>query len=446
MAEPVKNEGWLISGLYNGLQKLSVPIFGIITTMLLAKKALTKEEMGVWVLFLVITSFVELIRQSLVKTAMIKFINYSAKEDHPFVLSAAFFLNCLITVVLILLLAIFAGTLARVLNATGLEYMMYWFLIGMVFLIFFSHFEWMIYSHSMFRALFSIYFFRQGLTLLLMVVWWMVEGSISLTMLVIFFNVGIAVGALVGYRYVRSLLRHIFVLRGEWFSQLWHFGKYVFGTGISTLVFSNAAQMMLSPMLGSATYTASQSMAARVVNLTDMPSQVVSDILFPKSANHESASNKGLIRYYYEKSVGATLSFAMPMVAFILLFPKFIILFIADEQYLDAVPYLQVIAVTALFLAFLKHWGVIIDSTGRPQINFRLITFIAILNIILTYLFIKGMGFMGAAYSLVLTHVVAFVITQWLLNRYYGITIKNCFKYAFRFYPEMTKIILSKIR
>ncbi len=446
MAEPVKNEGWLISGLYNGLQKISVPVFGIITTMLLAKKALTKEEMGVWVLFLVVTSFVELIRQALVKTAMIKFINYSAKKDHPFVLSAAFLLNCLITFLLIIILAVFASVLSGLLKAPGLDDMMYWFLIGMTLLILFSHFEWMMYSHSMFKELFSIYFFRQGITLLLMVIWWLMKGQIGLTMLVVFFNIGIAVGAFVGYRYVKHLLSYTFILRGEWFSQLWHFGKYVFGSGISTLVFTNAAQMMLSPLLGSTAFTASQSMATRVINLTDMPSQVVSDILFPKSSNRENAANKGLIRYYYEKSVGATLSFAIPMVIFILLFPKFIILFLADEQYLDGVPYLQIIAVTAMFLAFLKQWGVIIDSSGKPEINFRLITFIALLNVILSYILIKQIGFLGAAYALVLSHIVAFIITQWLLHKYYGISIIKCFKYAIQFYPEMIKIVLSKIR
>lgn len=279
-----------------------------------------------------------------------------------------------------------------------------------------------------------------------MVMWWLMKGQIGLTMLVVFFNIGIAIGAFVGYRYVKHFLSYTFILRGEWFSQLWHFGKYVFGSGISTLIFANAAQIMLSPLLGSTAFTASQSMATRVINLTDMPSQVVSDILFPKSSNRENAANKGLIRYYYEKSVGATLSFAIPMVIFILLFPKFIILFLADEQYLDGVPYLQIIAVTAMFLAFLKQWGVIIDSSGKPEINFRLITFIALLNVLLSYVLIKQMGFLGAAYALVLSHIVAFIITQWLLHKYYGISIINCFKYAIQFYPEMTKMVLNKIR
>src|SRR6187402_2142872 len=102
------NNGWLLAGVFNGLQKLSVPVFGVISTMILAHRALTKAEMGVWSMFLVVTSFVELIRQALVKTSLIKYINHSPKEKHKYVLSAALFLNTLITLTTLLVLWIFA--------------------------------------------------------------------------------------------------------------------------------------------------------------------------------------------------------------------------------------------------------------------------------------------------------------------------------------------------
>ena len=446
MAAPVKYKGWIVSGFFNGLQKLSVPVFGIVTTMILAKEALTKTEMGVWALFLVVTSFIELIRQALVKTSLIKFVNHSTAEEQRFVLSAAFFLNIIITLLLVVVLIFFAPQIAALLKAPELEEMLYIFSLGILVLIPFSHFEWIMYSKSDFKGLFATYFYRQAITLALMVFFVLAFKKVSLTALVIFYSIGILLGAAIGYRYVRLHLTHTFVLRKEWFSKLWHFGKYVFGSGVSTLVFANAGQMMLSPILGSTAFTASQSIAARVINLSDMPSQVVSDILFPKSANRENAANKDLIRYYYEKSVGATLCFCIPMVLFILLFPKFIILFLADAQYLDAIPYLRIIAFTAIFLAYLKQWGVIIDSSGRPQVNFLLITFIAVLNVVLTYFFIKEMGFLGAAYALLISHIVAFIITQWLLYKYYGIRFMQCFKYAFEFYPELTKMLFQKFK
>jgi len=300
------------------------------------------------------------------------------------------------------------------------------------------------YSKSQFRGLFWTYFFRQGISLLLLILFLLFDDKITLNHLVIFYCIGIAAGIGVSYIYVANHLEKVFLLTWEWTNKLWHFGKYVFGSGLSTLVFANAAQMMMAPMLGTTIFNALQGVSARVVNLTDMPSQVLSDLLFPKSAKKENAENKELIKYYYEKTVGATLCFTIPMILFIILFPKFIILFISGPEYLVAVPFLQLLSVTGIFLAFLKQYGVIIDSTGKPKVNFITITIIAFIYVVFTYIGIKNYGFIGAAYALIAAHVVGFIMTQIILYKFFGIRFMNCFKQAFLFYPELTKMIFDK--
>ncbi|MEX0596322.1 MAG: polysaccharide biosynthesis C-terminal domain-containing protein, partial [Candidatus Paceibacterota bacterium] len=158
------------------------------------------------------------------------------------------------------------------------------------------------------------------------------------------------------------------------------------------------------------------------------------------------AENKELIKYYYEKTVGATLCFTIPMILFIILFPKFIILFISGPKYLEAIPFLQLLSVTGIFLAFLKQYGVIIDSTGRPKVNFITITIIAFIYVVFTYIGIKYYGFMGAVYALIAAHIVGFIITQIILYKFFRIRFINCFKQAFLLYPELIKMILDKTR
>ncbi len=152
MAQQAKYQGWMAAGIFNGLQKLSVPVFGIVTTMILAKHTLTKPEMGVWALFLIITSFVELIRQGLVKTSMIKFMNHSEAHQHKFILSAALFLNAVITLLLILLMIVTGHYFSVLLQAPELESMLYIYFIGMLMLIPFSHFEWIMYTKSQYKS------------------------------------------------------------------------------------------------------------------------------------------------------------------------------------------------------------------------------------------------------------------------------------------------------
>lgn len=282
MPQSSKYNSWIHAAFFGGMQKLSVPISGLFITMILAHKALTKQEMGVWAIFMSITAIIELIRQGLVKTSLIKFINHSSSQDQRFVVGAAFFLNVIITFCVALLLFIFTPFLAAFLKAPQLEPMLYILQGGLLLMIPFSHFEWLMYSKALFKGLFWTYFFRQGVTLALVFLIFIVNTKVPLNVLVIIYILGLLAGTLVSWGYVKHLLVRSFVFSRDWMLKLAHFGKYVFTSGISTLVFRSADQIMLSPLLGTTTFNASQNIAMRFINLADLPSQTLGDILFPQ--------------------------------------------------------------------------------------------------------------------------------------------------------------------
>lgn len=445
MSYASKYSSWIHSGFFSGLQKLSVPLSGLFITMILAHKALNKQEMGVWALFMTVTSIIELVRQGLVKTALIKFINNSKDEDHKYIVSAAFYLNLIITIITALLMLFFTPFLADFFKAPQLRSMLYILQLGMLVMIPFSHFEWLMYSKVLFKGLFWTYLFRQGITLALVFLVFLINNKISLNILVIIYDIGLLVGAIVSYGYIKSMLQKSFVFSRDWVLRLFHYGKYVFASGLSTLVFRSADQIMLSPLLGTTIFNASQNIAMRFINLSDLPSQTLGDILFPKSAQSVNSNNQSKIKYYYEKTVGASLCVVVPLVLFVLLFPKAIIYVLAGPQYFDAIPYLQLIAFTSITLAFLKQYGVIMDSTGKPYLNLITTTIIAIVQVSLLYFFIERYQFIGAGYALLVSHFIGFCITQSLLYKLFGINFLNAFKYAFHFYPDFFKIIVAKL-
>jgi lipopolysaccharide exporter len=445
MATSSKYESWLHSGFFSGLQKLSVPLSGLFITMILAHKALTKQEMGVWAIFLSITAMIELIRQGLVKTSLIKFINHCQPSEQHLVVSAAFYLNLIITLITAVILFLITPLLTSVLNAPQLKSMLYLLQIGMLLMIPFSHFEWLMYGKVLFKGLFWTYLVRQGITLILVLVVFLLNDKVSLNTLVIIYNIGLLGGLVVGYKTVRLLLENAFIFSKEWMLKLFHFGKFVFASGLSTLVFRSADQVMLSPILGTTLYNASQNIAIRFINLADLPSQTLGDILFPKSARSDNSNKPSVIKYYYERTVGAALCVVLPLVIFVLLFPKAIILVLAGPEYYDAVPYLRLIAFTSITLAFLKQYGVIMDSTGRPTINLITISIIAIVQVALLYVLISKFKLLGAGYALILSHFLGFIMTQVILFRIFGINFLNAFKYCFKFYPELIKIIWEKL-
>ena len=445
MSTEQKYQGWIHSGFFSGLQKLSVPLSGVFITMILAHNALTVEEMGVWGLFLTITAIIEIVRQSLVKTSLIKFINYCQPEEEPFVIGAAFFLNAFITILTAITLFLFTPWIAEFLHAPALENMLYLLQIGILIMIPFSHFEWLMYGKVQFKGLFWVYFYRQGLTLVCVFVLYFIFNKINLISLVIIYNAALLLGSVIAFGYVKNLLRSSFTFSRYWIFKLLHFGKYVFATSLSSLVFRSADQIMLSPILNTVFFNGPQGVAIRFVNLSDLPSQTLGDILFPKSSQKEASENPGRIKYYYEKTVGASLCFVMPLVLFVLLFPKLIIFVLVGADYYVAVPYLQLIIFSCITLAYLKQYGVILDSTGRPYLNLITISFLAIFHVVATYFLITNYKFMGAGYALMLSHIVGFVISQMVLYKLFKINFLNSFKYAFQFYPEFYKIIINKL-
>lgn len=445
MSAQKKYGNWIYAGFYGGLQKLSVPLSGLFITMILAHKTLTKQEMGVWALFMTFTAIIEAVRQGIVKTAMIKFYNQDAGAHKFPVVSAALFLNIAITVLLSLLMFLFTPFLSTWLKAPQLANMLYILQAGMLLKIPFSHFEWMMYAKVEFKGLFWTYFYRQGITLLLVFIAFVLGYKLDLNELAIIYNIGLLTGVVVSSRYVRELIQQSFNFSKNWIIQLFHFGKYVLANNVSSLVFRSADQVMLSPILGTTEFNASQNIAIRFINLTDLPSQTLGDILFPR-ASQLSNDNTSALKYYYEKTVGASLVVVIPIITMVMLFPKLIIFVLAGPDYYDAIPYLQLISVTSIFLAYLKQFGVLMDSTGRPGVNFAANTSIAVVQVILLYFCISEFHFIGTGYALVLSHLIGFIITQSILYKYFKINFLHSFKYAYGFVKELPHLLLSRIR
>lgn len=441
-----KIKEWIQPGIFSGLQKISIPLFGVLSTALLAHKVLVKSDMGVWVNFLVITTIIEMFRSGIIKTSLAKYLNYSDKGTHLEIMSAGFFLNVLVSALAAVLLLLSAHQIEIFLKSPGLAIMLLYYTLTIIFLIFFSHFEWLMYAHSKFNGLFYIYLVRQGSTFLGFLFYYLITGNVSLLELVFIYTGGIIAGLITGYFLTKSILQLKFVFSLLWIKKLWDFGKYVFGTNIATLIFRNTDQMLLSNITGTPAVVASQNISMRIINIADIPSQVIGDILFPKSSSPELSERPERIKYYYERAVGASLSVIIPFVIVLLIFPKLLILILAGREYFDAIPYLRLISLSAIFLSFIKQWGVIIDSTGRPQMNLLVMIFLSAIQIGLCYFFISGFGLMGAAYGVLITHLLGFIITQILLNRFFNISILNCFKYCFFMYPEMYNIAIQRFK
>ncbi|UYQ95241.1 flippase [Chitinophaga horti] len=433
---------WLKSGVYSGLQKLTVVLFGFGTVMLLTRST-DPADMGVWSLFLIFIGYIETIRSSLIKNAVIKYLNSSEKSEHVYVNSAALCLNIAITVAMAALLAAFILPLSIYLNAPALTQVIYIFLPGLLLLIPFSHFEWVQNANADFKGVFWAYMIRQGTSFVLIVADYLIHKHVTLLSLIIYYNAGIVLGTIISYFFARRFLLKQFRYSSKWLSTMWHFGKYVFGTNLSASVFRNTDQFIVSSLHGTG-IVALYGVCVRISNLVDVPSQVLGDILFPKSAEVMKSGDLNKVKFYYEKAVGVVMAICIPGSLFIFLFPKFVLLVVGGDKYVEAAQLLQLTMAYGLFLPFIKQFGTIMDSTGAPKVNFLVMTVTAIVNIGICSVFARQFGIPGAAIGTMTSYFLCFLVTSAILHKRFNASIINCFRYMFQFYPEAYQLFQQR--
>ena len=438
-----KYEYWIYSGKFTAIQKVSTLLMGIFSFMLLARM-LGPSGFGVWGLFITISSITETARTALIRNAFIRFMHQHSEEDESSLQGSALVLNLVISTVIGLLFLALSTPLAGWLNAPELAEMLSIYFFALVVSVIFSQAEMLLAAKMAFRSIFWMQFFRQGVLLLLIAICFLAKVQVSITHLSYFYLASVISGSIIGLKLIMPFLKMNFKGYKNWLPRLWHFGKFVFGNNVCSLLFRSTDNFITSMMFGpavSAYYNAS----LRIGNLVDMPSVVLADILFPKAAKY-NMTDRASIKHIYEKTVGATLVFSFPALIILLLIPGTLLHLLAGEKFVVAENILRVTAFFGFTLPFLKQFGTIMDATGRPDINFKLMLFAFCINIGINLFCVHLFGVIGAAIGTAITYFILFVTGQYILYRKFGVNCINVFRNTYMLYGEIFNTAKGSIR
>lgn len=424
---------WLKSGLLTLLQRGSILIFGIGGFMILVR-LLNKQDYGTWMLYISIITIMEMIRNGFIRNSMVKFL--AAAQDEPetrHILSASLVLHLGITVLQTVLILGVSQFLPDFWSAPGLDDILYIAIPGLFFLLPFCHFEFVQQANLSFKGTFWSHFVRRGGLFAYILFAFIFDWEVSLISLAWVQVITVLLGAMVGYVYTRQYTWYSGHYHHGWMVRLFHYGKYTFGTNISSMLTSNMDQWMLGRMISPAA-VAVYSPALRVANLVEVPTVSVSSIVFPQVAKKIEEEGESAAKRLYEKSVALILAIILPLSLGIFLLAKPVILILAGREYLDTVPILQVTIFYSFFVPFARQFGTVLDGMNKPKINFYFVLLNAILNAVFNYFFIKNYGVIGAAYGTLSSFIVAFVLNQIYLHRRLGVRLRNILTEMFNFY------------
>ena len=269
--------------------------------------------------------------------------------------------------------------------------------------------------------------------------------KLSLIELAWYQNLAFLLATIMSVYQVRNYLKIRLKAQKYWLKRIFHFGKYVFGTNLVSMLTNSLDKFLLGALL-SPVQVAMANTAGRVLNMVEIPVNSIASISYPKAAEAHDKKQSKMVGEIYEKTLGMMLSLTIPFWLFCMLFAHYIVLLIAGEAYLDAVPFLRIMSFMALIKPFDRQSGVFLDAIGKPFFNMIMVFGTFVYGAIFSYLFIQWFGLMGAAYGLILALFTTSIIKFIILNKFVDIRIGQCWIKAFENYPIMIKTLKDKVK
>jgi lipopolysaccharide exporter len=392
--------------------------------MILTRVFPTVSEMGTWALFLTITTLAEITKSALLKNAHIKFVSgINASPEKAVIASSSLIINLVLTILYLLLILLFGKPLAALLNSAGsLPVMLYWFIPGLIAMAFFSHLEAVQQSHFDFKGIFAGNLLRQGLFFLFIGIHFIMHRPLPLYLLALYQSISILAGTIVLYFYSRRYLLHKFNPSIQQVKELVRYGGFIFGSSVLSAIVTNLDQLLTASFL-STNSVGYYNAAKRINGFIDIPTYAAAEIVFPKMSQASAEDSLTRIKNIYEKMVSLLLCFIIPVAAVIIIIPKFIILVLAGEKYIQASLILQVYMIISIIGTLQHQAATSLDSIGKTRLTFftNLISLAAKLGV--SYVCLLYFGFYGAAFGALITSFFTGIIWYVLMKKEVGFTI-----------------------
>ncbi len=411
--------------------------------MVLARD-LIESDMGVWIIFMIISAGLESLRNAFVYNSLVRFVNINEDEERGSVTAASFVHNILYTLLFSVLVALLAEPLKNYWNepVPELATMLYVLSFQNLLMLFYTQFLFVQQANLEFKGLLYLSFLRKGLFFVYVCYYFFVvgAGNIGLVDLAIAQTSIIFLLIPLTYLLARPFLTFDFKRYGKWTWAMFHFGKYNIGTNLSSLILGSMDSWMLGRLIATQA-TALYNPAIRVMNLVEVPLLGLAQVFYPKITKKIKEEGNSAAKEMYEISVAAILMVMIPIAIIIMVFAEPLVLIMAGKKYIEAVPILRVTALFTLIIPFNRQFGVTANALGRAKFNFIFVIINAVVNGICNYIFIQRFGVIGAAYGTLTAYIVSMLYTQISLNRMIGVNFFSIIGKIFTFYRNPKKAL-----
>jgi len=323
--------------------------------------------------------------------------------------------------------------------------MLRWFIPGLIFMIFFSHFEAMQQSFLDFKGGFAGYFVRQVSFFGVIFIYWIFKLPLSLSSLAMYQSFSIGLGVLMIYWMSRKYMHFRFSPSKLWIKKIIGYGRFIFGSGLLANISANIDQIMTARFMNPSS-VAYYSVASRINGFVDIPSYAASEIIFPKAARASAEEGKEKVKYLFERMVAILVAFNLPTAIFIILFPKLITFIIAGHQYAASILILQLYMITGIFRPFQNQAANLLNSIGKPGLGFIINTIALGVFLVVNYVCLIQIGFYGTAVGSLITNILGVIVWYFIMRKTINLELSNVFFFMIDSYKIVFRNVVRFLR
>lgn len=433
---------WLTSGVYSFSQRIIVTLFAFGSYFLLTRY-LSIENFGIWALFLVIASLVEMARSAFIQNAFIKFYREPDIDTDALFISS-FLLNLICTGLFIILLLVSIPYLKLFWNAPEIDQMIIWYCASSPALCLLTQMNFLEQANQRFEGVFWSNVVRQGALFLGITFCFVAIPNLPLSFFAFLYFIATGLGALLSLFLGRKYLPTRYWLRPQYLGKLTYFGRFILGTSITSSMGKYFDQFLLGNLnlATVAVYNAS----VRINNIIEIPILTIANISYPRLALIDQDTSFKELAKLYEQTVSVAIALILPAITIVLLFPELVLTLTAGEKYLSGASTLRILVAPVILLPFNIQFGNICEIINRPHISFRVNLITNLISVVLNLYLIEIYGAKGAAYVLCLTLLIAFVIGQGYLKQKININHQNILISVITHYKSFFSHIINKFK
>lgn len=352
--------------------------FSLVSFSVLAR-SLSKEDFGYWSLFLAIWGFFEMVRNGLIGRPLVKMASEGDDDHFLSLVASSFKVGNYLSILLSLLLGVVFGAIWLYGNEEFYLSAIFWFFVSTIVTIPLVFANWTNTAKIKFERVVLVNSLRRLLFMGGCVIVSIME--LQLFWVFVMYTLSAALtGMLIIFLGWTSLMKSRST-EAKHVKQIVDFGKYSMGTMLGSSALTSSDSFIIMAFLGPEAL-ALYNVPMRIIGLYDIPLRSLMQIAFPTLAKVKNGSDLSVFSKEFDKSNGFTFLILLPVSVLIFFFAEPLSVLIGGEGYAAAAPILQIFSLYLTITPLDRFGGIALDVLNKPNINFRKMMWMLVINII----------------------------------------------------------------